>query len=66
MGAYGGIVLQLFLLGTFLYGIKITELDRRLLVGTLSQKFLIVPLMTLILLQFTNLSSILKRLYLWR
>jgi len=62
MGAYGGIVLQLFLLGTFLYGIKITELDRRLLVGTLSQKFLIVPLMTLILLQFTNLSIYTKEI----
>ncbi len=62
MGAYGGIVLQLFLLGTFLYGIKITELDRRLLVGTLSQKFIIVPLMTLILLQFTNLSIYTKEI----
>ncbi len=62
MGAYGGIVLQLFLLGTFLYGIKITELDRRLLVGILSQKFLIVPLMTLILLQFTNLSIYTKEI----
>jgi len=62
MGAYGGIVLQLFLLGTFLYGIKITELDKKLLIGTLSQKFIVVPLMTLILLQFTNLSIYTKEI----
>jgi predicted permease len=56
MGAYGGIVLQLFLLGTFLYGIKIREIKKSLLIGTLSQKFIILPLITAILLSFTNLS----------
>jgi len=56
MGAYGGIVLQLFLLGTFLYGIKIREIKLSLLVGTLSQKFIIVPLVTAIILSFTDLS----------
>ncbi|MCK4442046.1 MAG: AEC family transporter [Sulfurovaceae bacterium] len=55
MGAYGGIVLQLFLLGTFLYGIKIREIKASLLIGTLSQKFIIVPLATAIILSFTNL-----------
>jgi len=56
MGAYGGIVLQLFLLGTFLYGIKIREIKLSLLIGTLSQKFIIVPLATAIILSFTDLS----------
>jgi len=56
MGAYGGIVLQLFLLGTFLYGIRIREIKLSLLVGTLSQKFIIVPLATAIILSFTDLS----------
>ena len=55
MGAYGGIVLQLFLLGTFLYGLKIHEIGRKLLIGTLSQKFIIVPLLTMLVLQLTNL-----------
>lgn len=55
MGAYAGIVLQLFLLGTFLYGIQITRLNLKLLVGTLSQKFFIVPLATVLLLQLTEL-----------
>lgn len=56
MGAYAGIVLQLFLLGTFLYGIKITNIKKSLLIGVLSQKFIIVPLTTLFLLSFTELS----------
>ncbi len=55
MGAYGGIVLQLFLLGTFLYGLKIREIKKTLLIGTLSQKFIILPITTAIILSFTNL-----------
>ncbi|HIP52182.1 MAG TPA: transporter [Campylobacterales bacterium] len=56
MGAYAGIVLQLFLLGTFLYGIKITALKKSLFVGVMSQKFIIIPLVTAFILSFTNLS----------
>jgi predicted permease len=55
MGAYAGIVLQLFLLGTFLEGIKIRELHPKLFIGTMTQKFIIVPLFTFIVLRFTNL-----------
>ena len=55
MGAYAGIVLQLFLLGTFLQGIRIQELRPKLFIGTISQKFIIIPLATFILLSFTNL-----------
>ena len=55
MGAYAGIVLQLFLLGTFLQGIRIKELHPKLFIGTISQKFVIVPLATAIILSFTNL-----------
>ncbi|HHH37928.1 MAG TPA: transporter [Epsilonproteobacteria bacterium] len=60
MGAYGGIVLQLFLLGTFLYGLKLHEISRKLLVGTLSQKFLIVPIATLLILRLTDLSAFIQ------
>ena len=56
MGAYAGIVLQLFLLGTFLQGIRIKELHPKLMLGTLSQKFIIVPLATAFILSFTDLS----------
>ncbi len=55
MGAYGGIVLQLFLLGTFLYGLKPNEISRKLLLGTLAQKFLLLPLVAIIILSFTDL-----------
>jgi len=57
MGAYAGIVLQLFLLGTFLYGLKIQNISKRLLFGTVSQKFIIVPLFALLILSMTTLSS---------
>ena len=56
MGAYAGIVLQLFLLGTFLQGIHIKELHPKLMLGTLSQKFIIIPLATAVILSFTDLS----------
>jgi predicted permease len=55
MGAYGGIILQLFLLGTFLQGIRMKELQIKLFIGTISQKFLIVPLASAIILSFTDL-----------
>jgi predicted permease len=55
MGAYAGIVLQLFLLGTFLQGIQPKELHPKLLVGTLSQKFIIVPFATAVILSLTDL-----------
>ena len=55
MGAYGGIILQLFLLGTFLQGIRMRELQIKLFIGTISQKFLIVPLASAIILSFTDL-----------
>ena len=55
MGAYAGIVLQLFLLGTFLQGICIKELHPKLFIGTISQKFILVPLATAGILSFTNL-----------
>ena len=56
MGAYAGIVLQLFLLGTFLQGIHIKALHPKLMLGTLSQKFVIIPLATAFILAFTDLS----------
>ena len=56
MGAYAGIVLQLFLLGTFLQGIQIKDVHPTLIVGTLSQKFLIIPLATAFILSLTDFS----------
>ncbi len=56
MGAYAGIVLQLFLLGTFLQGIRMKELHPKLFIGTISQKFILIPLATAFILSFTDLS----------
>ncbi|TET86771.1 MAG: transporter [Sulfurovum sp.] len=55
MGAYAGIILQLFLLGTFLQGIRIKELHPKLFIGTISQKFILIPLATALILSFTSL-----------
>jgi len=60
MGAYAGIVLQLFLLGTFLQGIRIKELHPKLFIGTISQKFIIIPLATAFILSLTDLSLFVK------
>jgi len=56
MGAYAGIVLQLFLLGTFLYGIELKSIKKSLLFTVMSQKFILIPLATAFVLSFTNLS----------
>ncbi len=60
MGAYAGIVLQLFLLGTFLEGIKIRQLHPKLFVGTMMQKFLIIPLATFLILRLTDLPQLVQ------
>lgn len=56
MGAYAGIVLQLFLLGTFLNGINIKNIKKSLFWGVITQKFIIIPVVTAIILSFTELS----------
>jgi len=66
MGAYAGIVLQLFLLGTFLEGIKIRELHPKLFIGTMMQKFIIIPLFTFIVLRFTDLPLLYRVSFSWR
>jgi len=60
MGAYSGIVLQLFLLGTFLQGIRIKELHPKLFIGTISQKFIFMPLATALILSFADLPLFIK------
>ena len=60
MGAYAGIVLQLFLLGTFLEGIRIRELHPKLFIGTMAQKFIIIPLFTFVVLRMTDLPPLVQ------
>ena len=56
MGAYAGIVLQLFLLGTFLYGIQINSIKKSIFITVMSQKFILIPLASTFILSFTDLS----------
>lgn len=60
MGAYSGIVMQLFLLGAFLQGVKPTKINFRLLTGVFSQKFILLPLLSIAILSLTPLSAFAK------
>ena len=64
MGAYAGIVLQLLLLGTFLQQIKISTINKRLYIGVLTQKFILIPVATYFILQFFDISSYIKNILL--
>jgi len=64
MGAYSGIVLQLFLLGTFLESIKVQEINKKLYSFVLAQKFLLIPIATYSILQFINIDSYIKNILL--
>jgi len=56
MGAYAGIVLQLFVMGTFLHNLTFHDVNLKLYIGALSQKFIVLPLITVLILSLTNLS----------
>lgn len=64
MGSYTAISLQMFLLGTFLSQVKIKSLNPKLTVGTLFQKFAILPFFTALFLQFTSLSPYIQAIFL--
>jgi predicted permease len=64
MGAYGGIVLQLLLLGTFLESIKIKEMEKKLYIGVLTQKFILIPLATFFILSFIDIDTYIKNILL--
>jgi len=57
MGAYAGIVMQLFIMGTYLHDLKLHDVNIKLYIGTLSQKFVLLPLISIFILSLTNLSS---------
>jgi len=64
MGAYSGIVLQLFLLGTFLESIKVKEINKKLYSLVLAQKFILIPVATYFILQFIDIDSYIKNILL--
>ncbi|MCW8839035.1 MAG: AEC family transporter [Thiovulaceae bacterium] len=60
MGAYASMTMQLFLFGIYLYGTKIKEISKRLVIWVLSFKFIILPVVTFIVLSFIELDSMIK------
>jgi predicted permease len=64
MGAYSGIVIQLFLLGTFLEGIRVKEINFKLYSGVILQKFILIPLATYIILSFIDIGELEKSILL--
>ncbi len=61
LGAYSAIVLQLFLLGTFLESISIKKVNVKLYSLVLLQKFFLIPLATIIILSFVSLTPFEKK-----
>ena len=60
MGAYASMTMQLFLFGLYLYGTKIKEISKSLIVLVLSFKFLILPLVAFLVLYNIELDSMIK------
>ena len=64
MGAYHGIVLQLFLLGTFLQTIKIKKINYKLFNSVLALKFIAIPLLTYLILLPLPIDTFVKNILL--
>ncbi len=60
MGAYTSMTMQLFLFGIYLYGTKMKELNKKLVVWVLFFKFLLLPIFTFGVLYFIDLDSMIK------
>jgi len=60
MGAYASMTMQLFLFGIYLYGTKIQEISKRLVVWVLSLKFLILPAIAFLILVNIELDAMIK------
>lgn len=60
MGAYASMTMQLFLFGVYLYGTKIQEISKRLIIWVMLLKFLILPTITFIVLMNIEIDSMIK------
>jgi len=60
MGAYASMVLQMIILGMYLQGVRLIHLNFRLILHVNLVKFVLLPAMTLFILQFTPFSSMVK------
>jgi hypothetical protein len=60
MGAYASMTMQLFLFGIYMYGAKIKEVNKKLIIWTMTLKFLVLPVVTFIILLNVELDKMLK------
>ena len=60
MGAYASMTMQLFLFGIYLYGTKIKEISKRLVVWVLAFKFILLPAVAFIVLVNVELEPMIK------
>ncbi len=60
MGAYASMVIQLVILGMYLHEVKLKELNQKLLVYVNGMKFLFIPLITFLVLQWTTFTPMVK------
>ena len=60
MGAYASMTMQLFLFGMYLYGTKIKEINKTLLVWIITFKFILLPAITFLVLINIQLDSMIK------
>ena len=60
MGAYASMTMQLFLFGIYMYGTKIKEISRSLIVWVMGFKFIILPAITFFVLVNVELDSMIK------
>ncbi len=60
MGAYASMTMQLFLFGVYLYGTKIKEVSKGLMIWVLSLKFILLPAVAFVILINIELDPMLK------
>ena len=60
MGAYASMTMQLFLFGIYLYGTKIKEISKRLVIWVMSFKFIILPIVAFLVLRSLDLEPMIK------
>ena len=60
MGAYASMTMQLFLFGIYLYGTKIKEISKTLVIWVLSLKFIVLPLIAFVVLINIELEPMIK------
>jgi len=60
MGAYASMTMQLFLFGIYLYGTKIKEISKKLVIWVMGVKFIVLPAITFMILINIELDPMIK------